>query len=169
MDLASIKNKSIEFIRKYRYAMLVLLLGIVLMNLPQGEKKESCQKPENPTETISEETLEHQLEKILSKIDGAGSVQVLLTVGEGETTFYQENSEMSASENSSSNHQTTVTITGGDREETGLVRQIIPETYRGAVIVCQGAQKPSVKLAITEAVSKVTGLSTDHICVIKMK
>lgn len=169
MDLASIKNKSIDFISKYRYAILVLLVGIVLMNLPQGKKKETDPKPDIPEETISEQTLQHELEAILSKIEGAGNVKVLLTIGEGETTFYQENCDISSSENSNSNHMTTVTVTNGDRNETGLIRQIMPEKYRGAIVVCQGAEKPSVKLAITEAVSKVTGLSTDHICVTKMK
>ncbi len=169
MDLASIKNKSIEFIRKYRYAIFVLLVGIVLMNLPQSDKEAPQPEPVTPTETLSEQTLQQKLEEILSKIEGAGNVKVLLTIGEGETTFYQENSDMSSSENTDSHHMTTVTVTNAERNETGLVRQIMPEKYRGAVVVCQGADKPAVKLAITEAVSKVTGLSTNHICVTKMK
>jgi hypothetical protein len=39
----------------------------------------------------------------------------------------------------------------------------------GAVIVCQGADKPVVRLAIVEAVADATGLSTDTITVLKMK
>jgi hypothetical protein len=39
----------------------------------------------------------------------------------------------------------------------------------GAIVVCQGADSPSVKLAITQAVAKITGLGTDEICVLKMK
>jgi len=39
----------------------------------------------------------------------------------------------------------------------------------GAVIVCQGADDPQVRLSIVDAVSKVTGLGSDKISVLKMK
>ena len=55
------------------------------------------------------------------------------------------------------------------RKQTGLVQQVNPPTYLGAVIVCQGADSASVRLAIVEAVGSVTGLSTDKITVLKMK
>ena len=60
-------------------------------------------------------------------------------------------------------------VTGSDRSEKGLVRQINPPEYLGAVVLCQGADNAAVKLAIVEAVSKATGLSTDRITVLKMK
>ena len=63
----------------------------------------------------------------------------------------------------------TVLLNGPDRSQTGLVRQVNPPTYLGAVIVCQGADSASVRLAIVEAVGSVTGLSTDKITVLKMK
>jgi len=49
------------------------------------------------------------------------------------------------------------------------VQQVNPPTYLGAVIVCQGADSASVRLAIVSAVGSVTGLSTDKITVLKMK
>jgi stage III sporulation protein AG len=39
----------------------------------------------------------------------------------------------------------------------------------GAIVLCQGADVPSVRLAIVDAVSKVTGLVANQISVLKMK
>lgn len=39
----------------------------------------------------------------------------------------------------------------------------------GAVVVCQGADQPSVRLDVTNAVAAYTGLGSDQISVIKMK
>ena len=39
----------------------------------------------------------------------------------------------------------------------------------GAVVVCQGADQPSVRLDVTNAVAAYTGLGSDKISVIKMK
>ena len=49
------------------------------------------------------------------------------------------------------------------------MQQKLSPVYQGAIILCQGADSPSVRLAITQAVSKVTGLPTDRIAVLKMK
>ena len=40
-------------------------------------------------------------------------------------------------------------------------------TYRGALVVCQGGDRADVKLAVTEAVSALTGLSSDRVTVAK--
>ena len=165
MELASLRNRILEFLKKYRYVFVILLLGILLMNLPAGKVKTD---PPEQTEA-SEEKLEERLETILSSIDGAGNVEVLLTVGEGESISYQQDSESSSSDGSSSSRFTTVLPSGSDRGEAGLIRKTTPEIYRGALVVCRGADNPKVKLAVTEAVAKVTGLSTDRISVVKMK
>ena len=39
----------------------------------------------------------------------------------------------------------------------------------GAVVVCQGADQPAVRLDVTNAVAAYTGLGSDKISVIKMK
>ena len=85
----------------------------------------------------------------------------MLTVEEGETTVYQYDETASG--------KTTVIITDEERAESGLVQQVIPQKYRGAIVVCQGADSASVRLSVIEAVAKVTGLGTDRISVLKMK
>ena len=49
-----------------------------------------------------------------------------------------------------------------------MLHRIYPE-YRGALVVAQGADNAAIKLAITQAVAGLTGLSSDKITVVKMK
>ena len=149
-----------DFLGKYRYVVLILLAGILLMLLPSGSSGE--QQQENREEAVSQEQdIAKELTEILGLIQGVGKVQVMLTVEEGEMTVYQYDENASGVD--------TVIITDGDRTQAGLVQQVIPQKYRGAVVVCQGADSAAVRLSVIEAVSKVTGLGTDRITVLKMK
>ena len=49
-----------------------------------------------------------------------------------------------------------------------LPQQLYP-TYQGAVVVCEGAGSSTVRLAVVNAVSVLTGLSSDKISVVKWK
>lgn len=168
MDRIMWKERSLTFLKKYRYALLVLLVGLVLMCLPEGKGEISAPPAvtNTPEPTI---TIEAQLEDILSQIEGAGRVRVLLTRQTGERYSYQTNDDISEDPDSASSRQTTVIITDTDRGQQGLIRQIDPPLYLGAVIVCQGADRASVRLAIVEAVTNATGLGADKVSVLKMK
>lgn len=168
MDWAGISNKWMEYAKKYRYVLLVVLAGIFLMALPEGEEKQ----PETVSpaaESTVQPSLAASLEDILGKIEGAGKVQVLLTQAEGEQTLYQTDEDITTGEISGDIRRETVIITDGSRGEAGLIRQVNPPTYLGAIVLCQGADSAKVRLAIVEAVSSVTALSSDSITVLKMK
>lgn len=168
MDWNGIKEKLLNLIRKYRYAAAVILLGVVLMAIP-GHTREESVKAEPTAQEVVQETEEERLEKMLSQIAGAGKVRVMLSVASGEETLYQTDDNISASGDTGSTRRDTVTVTDSDRTENGLVRQVNPPTYLGAVVICEGADRASVRLAITDAVSKATNLGYDCICVLKMK
>ena len=159
------REKIIHWIGKYRYLLLVILLGLGLMLIPSGKPTVPSATPDATAPAGSGVTLSEELEDILSSIQGAGKVQVMLTVAKGEEIIYQTDSNTAES----GGRQDTVVITDENRTQSGLVQQSIPPTYRGAIVVCQGADSPAVCLAIKEAVSKVTGLDTSQISVLKMK
>lgn len=168
MDWIGYTNVGISFIKKYRYALLVVAAGILLLTLPSQE--ETSEAPvSSETGNGAEPTLEYSLAQILSLIEGAGKVQVLLTQEKGEETLYQTDADISSGEHTADQRTDTVLITGEGRLETGLIKQINPPQYRGAVIVCQGAGDPQVRLSVVEAVMRVTGLTSDKITVLKMK
>lgn len=126
-------------------------------------------KSSEPALNWEEQTLEHRLETTLRQISGAGEVTVLLTERTGSQTLYHTDDTSDESEGSSSLRKTTVITENGDHEESPLITRVDPPVYQGAVIVCQGAGDPRVKLAIVDAVRCATGLGADQITVIKMK
>ena len=159
MDIVSGKHQFINHIKKYQYVLMIVLIGVFLMLIPQKEEQPAIiSETEN-----SIPNLEKELSVILSQIAGVGKTEVLLTEASGSNTIYQ----IDAAQNQS--NLDTVIVTDRNREETGLVKQILPPVYRGALIVCQGADKASVRLSVVEAVRSVTGLTSDCITVLKMK
>ena len=106
------------------------------------------------------------MEEVLSCVDGAGQVRVLLTKHSGVETVYQTDETSTRGEQTESRSLTTVIAGEADMP---VVRQTVYGRYRGALIVCQGADSPSVRLKLVNAVAGLTGLSTDRITVIKMK
>lgn len=163
MDRVALHEKAKDAFQKYKYVLLVLALGMVLMSLPE---------PAGEQETVTEEMTEaaqlstsEALAQILSQMEGVGKVQVLLTESAGAETLYQTDEDSSGD----SLRVETVIISDSDRGEQGLVRRVDPPKYLGAVIVCQGGDSSSVRLAVVEAVANATGLGTDRISVLKMK
>ena len=163
MDMITMGAKAKELGQKYKYVLLILAVGIGLMLIPGRNKEEPTPQPESPTLVFTDER--SSLEKILSRIDGAGKVELLLTYAVGETTVYQVDEDRT----DSGVRLETVVISDGNRGETGLVSQIRAPEYLGAVVVCQGGNDPVVQLAIAEAVADATGLRMDQISVLKMK
>jgi len=166
MDWIGAKDKLVQGIGKYRYAAIILIIGLVLMLVPIGKQTEQSLQP-SATEP-EELSVTEELAQILSQIDGAGKVRIMLTVAEGKKTLYQYDEEGSHSEQGTF-QKDTVIITDSQRGQSGLIQQIIAPKYQGAIVICQGADYASVRLAIVDAVSKITGLSTDKISVLKMK
>ena len=167
MDRSALKETAAVFMKKYRYVALIILIGIVFMMIPT--KESDPPEPVVDTQEETKEGMQEALAQILSKIDGAGRVEVLLTQLTGEEIIYQTDSDESVSGDSSGINLKTVILSTSERAEQPVMRQILPPTYLGAVIVCQGGDSPTVKLAIVEAVSNATGLSADKITVLKMK
>ena len=162
----TLKTNFLHLIKQYKLAALILAVGLVLMLLPNGGGQKAASVQTSAQVSI---TPEEQLESILSQIHGVGKVRVLLTVAQGEQTVYIYDENQSGTADSENLRKEAVVITGTDRGQSGLVSQVIPPVYRGAVIVCQGGDLPAVRLNVVEAVCDATGLTADKITVLKMK
>ena len=153
-------------LKQYKYVLLIVIVGLVFLLIPEPEKKESIHISQEPDNIL---TVEQQLGNVLSHVKGAGEVLVFLSQASGEEIVYQTDEEKRISSDTNDSQITTVTVSGSDRGEEGLIRQVNPPAYQGAVVVCQGADNPTVRLAIVEAVSRATGLGADKISVLKMR
>lgn len=156
-----------EFLKKYRMVILVVLSGLLLMMIP--EKQETTGVSLQETVNSPSQDLQQSLQEILSMIQGAGKVAVLLTEKNGAETIYQMDTDRSGGAERENQKRSTVITANASREENGLVRQINPPVLQGAVVVCQGGDDPKVKLAIVDAVMGATGLPSNCISVLKMK
>ena len=167
MDVKKKFDQVTDILKKYKYVLIIVIAGIALMLLPSGTHKEKIQTEQITLAT--EKTMEQRLTEVLSQIRGAGRVQVMLTESAGAETIYKTDEHISSGGENASSQKDTVTVTDENRAENGLITQVIPPRYQGALIVCQGADDPNVRLAITEAVVSLTGLKTDRITIVRMK
>ena len=153
-------QKLMQPLGKYKYAAAVLLLGVVLMLWPQEQSTLQAQ----PTASETEQTLsqvQEQLQSLLCNIDGAGHVQVMLSLQTGTEYEYQSDME--------TDRKQTVFAQEAGNVKTPVVRMSHYPVYRGAVVVCEGANSTEVRLRIVDAVCSLTGLGSDKVSVIKMK
>jgi stage III sporulation protein AG len=153
---------------RYKYAALAALVGVGLLLIPVGKGEDTQRKT---PEAVQNRELQQQMEEILSVMSGVGDVKVLLTVdSDGErrlaqTTELSYSGEVTAPEDYSRRSE-TVLVDGDSGEEAVVVRTLYP-TYRGALVVCTGGDRAEVRLAVTEAVAALTGLTSDQITVAK--
>ena len=156
---------------RYKYAALVALIGAGLLLWPSGQETSSPSAEETETAEEAAAALETELETMLSAMDGVGQARVLLTVdSDGERQLAQDTeltySGDTAAPEDYSRRSETVLVDAGSNDEVVVTRQVYP-TYRGALVVCQGGDQAAVKLAVTEAVAALTGLTADRITVAK--
>ena len=155
---------------KGKFALPVLGLGVLLLLWPSGAGET---KSTTSPETTAEETMAQQqkeMERILARIEGAGELHLMLTLeSDGERTLAEDTEEtlggsQDAPESQSRRETVILSVSGG--EAVVVTRRESP-VYRGALVVCQGADRAEVKLAVTQAVAALTGLGADRITVVK--
>ena len=169
MEINKLTEKLRHLTKKYKYAIVVLIIGVALMLIPSNLGKQQKTEITQPSVNDQETLTKNSLAQILQSVEGAGKVEVLLSIGAGEEIIYQVDMDVSSSDGNHDEALKTVIITDSQKSEHGLIRQTNPVVYKGAIVVCQGADNPSVRLSITQAVSKITGLGSDCICVLKMQ
>jgi len=159
---------------QYKFVGLILLLGVVLLLWPSGDRKDAQENSRISAQESDSDGLaasEAEMTEILSKISGVGELQMMLTVESGAAEHFVQDGELTYSGATSapddySRKSTTVVVSGENGDEPILINRSGP-VYRGALIVCQGADRAEVKLAVTQAVAALTGLSSDRISVVK--
>lgn len=166
MDWNGISKRVASGFEKYKYVICVIILGLLLMMIPQKETESN--NPQPAVSATAEVSVTEELSGILSQIRGVGRVRVMLTEQAARETVYQIDEEETCDTDSRSVSRETVLVSGNNGEG-GLVKTVNPPIYLGAIVVCQGADDPTVRLNVAKAVSAVTGISTDRITVLRMK
>lgn len=173
-DLFAWKKRLIMGVFKYKYVLLVILVGVVLLLLPplwgeKGEAEESASQTTKQDDAFSTAELEDRLEQILSQIQGVGETQVVLTLKSGPQDILAQDVDTSMDDRGTQSELSSVILSQGSGREDAIVVQQLSPQYQGALVVCSGGDDPEVRLHLVEAVSALTGLGADKISVCKGK
>ncbi len=158
-------------LKKYQYVMLVLLAGVLLLLWPAGEEPRAAesQQGEEAQDPFQIGSLEDRLEAALSQVEGAGEVTVVLTLREGPQAMPLQDLRESGEGSGQSRESSAVLLSrGSGGQELAVLQQLGPE-YRGALVVSPGGDDPRVRLALSNAISALTGLGADKITICKGK
>lgn len=156
-----------SWLRQYKLVLVLAVVGLVLVAWPTQRTATSgpdTQGQEAEEESFSVEELEQRLAQAISRIQGAGDATVLLSLDQGVERVLASDQVEEQGENESSREQTTVICDQEDGEDVVLLTQYYP-SFRGALVVCPGGDDPQVRLAVTQAVSALTGLGSDRITI----
>lgn len=155
---------------KCKYVLLVGLVGAVLLLLPTGEKTgQIAPAAASETDLFQVESMERRLETALSRVEGAGEVTVVLTLKDGPRQVLAQDGSASEGDSQTTRETSTVMASKGSGTQEPVALQELGPCYRGALVVAPGAGDPQVRLALSEAVSALTGLGADKISICKGK
>ena len=170
------KLKKVKHIEVYA----VIFLAIVVMAIwlfPSGGSKQTSIEQSFSTTTTAEyaKSLENRLNSVLSAIDGAGSVQCMITLDGGieRVLAYSNDEKNSSTQNTTSNGTTNKTETSTSNKEPILITvngsseplvlyEIMPD-IKGIVVVASGANDVRVKLDILKAVQALLNVQSSQI------
>ncbi len=173
MEKKAISKKYTKLFEKYKYILVIIVVGMCLLVLPKGEGDNK--KVSGVSEEVIVKDFENKVENALSGCDGVGRCEVILSIESGSEKIYEKEARKSARESESgvvleqdSDIKPSILSEGSGRESALVVKEVYPE-FRGALVICDGAEKTEVKRAVTESVMALTGLGADKISIIKMK
>lgn len=130
---------------------------------------------------VADDNTEERLKDILSKIEGVGSVDVLITYSRTSQVVPLYNEDLTESiteetdkeggtrkinENSS---KKDIIYQEDNGEKTPITQSIVSPKIEGAIITAEGASNAEVKSNIISAVEAVTGIGSHKIQVFEMK
>lgn len=156
---------------KYKGIVLILAVGLLLLSWPSKEQTVQAAGTEEPAEWELLEETEARMERLLKQIQGVGSLSLMLTLESSARKELTADTELSYSGQVAApeeySRKTETVIISTDQGDAPVVTYRIGPVYRGAVVVCQGAENAGVRLAVTQAVAALTGLGSDRIMVIQ--
>lgn len=196
MELDAIRQRITEFFdlnghgKKTQISRLILFLGILGMLLIGfsecgADTKPPVELPSSSTEIIqaTAELLEQKLLQILEKMDGVGNAEIMITLEDGGESFYAtEDKTEGDSESSYTSDGTLSTIqnrryaeqeyllveNSDGRREALLLSRSEPQV-KGVIVICDGADRATVREAVTEAVCTVLHINSTRVYVAKAK
>lgn len=173
--------------------IIIVLAGVMLLVLSMPADKESSEEETITTETGEENDValsamyqyakkqEEATEQILSKVEGIGKVEVMLTLASSEEKITLQDDDVTEEEVTQSDqtggnrtdekHQSSKesVLVKRDGEESPYVVQIQSPVVEGVVVVAQGVDSSQKETEIIEAIQALFPVEVHKIKVMKME
>lgn len=182
--------KKIKEDKKLLAILSIGLIGIILLLMTEitgkdKNKKQQVKTADNSTQYTYEQnyknSVQNDLQKIISSIDGAGKTTVMITLDSGSKSVYaidektsnnddslEKENEYKKSSQNSKNTEHIIIKDSLNKDEKGLIVEVIQPQIRGVAIVCEGADSAVVRQNITDTVTAVLNISSTRVCITKM-
>jgi stage III sporulation protein AG len=158
----------------------IAIIAFILTSLNTGSqpqaKTDSSSNQQTAAQSKTGTDLETQLEQILTQVQGAGQVQVMVTYESGpeivpavKTDTQNSSTDSTSGQNTTSTTQNSepVTVQGKDGTEPMVLLQKEPVVL-GVLVVAEGASNLEVRLRLMEAVQVALQIAPDRIEVLPM-
>lgn len=130
---------------------------------PSPAAEQTTSEPVMAIDAVSyAQSLEDRLQALLCQVEGAGMVQVMVTLSNTEETIYAQDRQIAAD---GASHQSHILLNG---DPPALVETIAMPAIQGVAVLCEGAGSAVVQNRITQIVDVLTGVGTSHITVTQM-
>ena len=155
--------------------LLALMLGILLLAAGKSfsfSEKDVVSSPqkENQQMTLSaDRETENRMAEILSKVEGAGQVDVMLTYRQTEEKAIAHNETREEDGAKLRTEQTAILLEDGDGATKPLILSERSPVVEGVVIAAQGADNPTVCAALNQAAQALLDVPAHKVAVLKMK
>ena len=157
----------IKKLLKDKKALLTVIIGItgmllvLLSELPSFSDEDEVKADES----FFYQQLEQRAEKLISQIDGAGKVSVMLTYASTEETVWATDTRNQSRDTTGSELISEHIILDTDNGENGLAVKVIYPEIRGVAVVCSGADNPQVKSEIKALISALFDIGSNRISI----
>lgn len=160
--------------KKTAVIILIGIAGVILLVISEIiplSASEEKHNERNETQTVScsdyEKEVEQRLQGIISKIEGAGNVSVMVTLESTVESVYAQEEKQSGGENK--NYENQYVIIKTNDGEGGILLKTTEPQIRGVAIVCTGGNSAVVRQNITNTVTAVLGISSARVNITAMK
>ncbi|MCI5805861.1 MAG: hypothetical protein MR029_05960 [Clostridium sp.] len=188
-DIKLDADKKEKIVIFFLLGVFFLLIATPVSDLTGNRKKQKSTRTGTSQQTqqkkIQEKdayitALENKLEQTIEGMEGAGKVDVMITLKDnGEKILdknqpYESEEETNTEENKESkknriqNNQETVLVETEGNTEPIIVRELYPD-IEGVVVVCEGGDNSALTVKIKEAVQALFSIDAHKIVVCKSK
>lgn len=175
--IENLQSKINEFFQKDKKIKIALLIGSVCILIliasefiPAKTSDKSNSQPQSTDYSQYEQQVEERLSSILSRIEGVGKLSVMVTLeNSGKKVFStdEENSVSTGEKDTQSSNSRQYVVVQKDSGDEPLESEATTPEVRGVIVVCEGAENPTVKGNVVSAVSAAFNISSSSISVVK--